>query len=66
VTELNSTVETLKALFDLGGVVVVTGMLWIVWRRLNEVTDKIIDIQTEMRLNALAAEQRDVQKRNQV
>jgi len=57
-------VEPLKALFDLGGVVVVTGMLWIVWRRLNEVTDKIIDIQHEMRLNALAAEQRDVQKRN--
>jgi len=59
-------VETLKGLFDLGGVVVVTAMLWIVWRRLNEVTDALIDIQKEMRLNALAAEQREVQNRNQV
>jgi len=56
--------DPLKQLFELGGVVVVTVMLWIVWRRLNEVTDKLIDIQTEMRLNALAAEQREVQKRN--
>jgi len=59
-------IETIKSLFDLGGVVVVTIMLWVVWRRLNEVTDQLIDIQKEMRLNALAAEQRDVQNRNQV
>jgi len=59
-------VQTLSGLFDLGGVVVVTMMLWIVWRRLNEVTDALIDIQREMRLNALAAEQRDVQKRNEI
>jgi len=59
-------VQTLSGLFDLGGVVVVTMMLWIVWRRLNEVTDALIDIQREMRLNALAAEQREVQNRNQV
>jgi len=59
-------IETIKSLFDLGGVVVVTIMLWIVWRRLNEVTDQLIDIQKEMRLNALAAEQRDVQKRNEI
>jgi len=59
-------IETIKSIFDLGGVVVVTMMLWIVWRRLNEVTDQLIDIQKEMRLNALAAEQRDVQNRNQV
>jgi len=58
-------IETLKGLFDLGGVVVVTAMLYIVWRRLNEVTDQLIDIQREMRQNALAAEQRDVQKRNE-
>lgn len=37
-------VETLKALFDVGGVVVVTAMLFIVWRRLNDVTDKLVSI----------------------
>lgn len=42
-------VENLKALFDLGGVVVVTAMLWIVWRRLNDVTDQLIDILGELR-----------------
>jgi len=47
-------VETLKALFDLGGVVVVTAMLWIVWRRLNDVTDQLIDILAELRLQSLA------------
>lgn len=47
-------VETLKALFDLGGVVVVTAMLWIVWRRLNDVTDQLIDILHELRVQTLA------------
>jgi len=46
--------ETLKALFDLGGVVVVTAMLWIVWRRLNDVTDQLIDILHELRVQTLA------------
>jgi len=59
-------VQTLSGLFDLGGVVVVTMMLWIVWRRLNEVTDALIDIQKELRLNELAAEQREVRKQNEV
>jgi len=45
--------ETLKSLFDVGGVVVVTFMLWLVWKRLNELTDKLIDILTEMRLQGL-------------
>ena len=43
-------VETLKSLFDVGGVVVVTFMLWIVWRRLNELTDRFIDILNELRM----------------
>ena len=43
-------VETLKSLFDVGGVVVVTFMLWIVWRRLNEHTDRFIDILNELRM----------------
>lgn len=47
-------VGTLKALFDLGGVVVVTAMLWIVWRRLNDVTDQLIDILGELRVQTLA------------
>lgn len=52
--------ETLKGLFDVGGVVVVTAMLWVVWRRLNEVTDRLIDIITELREANLAAHSRNV------
>jgi len=48
-------IETIKALFDVGGVVVVTVMLWIVWRRMNDVTDKLIDILTELRLQGLSS-----------
>lgn len=47
--------DTIKALFDVGGVVVVTAMLWIVWRRLNDVTDSLIDILTELRLQGLSS-----------
>lgn len=52
-------VETLKALFDVGGVVVVTAMLWIVWRRLNDVTDRLIDITQELRLQGLIPREKD-------
>jgi HAMP domain-containing protein len=48
-------VEAIKALFDVGGVVVVTVMLWIVWRRLNDVTDNLIDILSELRLQGLSS-----------
>lgn len=48
-------VETIKGLFDVGGVVVVTVMLWIVWRRLNDVTDRLIDILGELRAQSVAA-----------
>jgi len=47
-------VEAIKGLFDLGGVVVVTVMLWIVWRRLNDVTDQLINILHELRVQTLA------------
>lgn len=47
--------ETIKALFDVGGVVVVTAMLWVVWKRLNAVTDSLIDILTELRLQGLSS-----------
>lgn len=58
-------VETLKALFDLGGVVVVTAMLWIVWRRLNDVTDQLINILGELRMQTLALSTRPPEtKRN--
>jgi len=50
-------VEGLKALFDLGGVVVVTAMLWIVWRRLNDVTDRLIDILAELRAQSIVLAQ---------
>lgn len=52
--------ETLKGLFDVGGVVVVTAMLWVVWRRLNDVTDRLIDIITELREANLVAQSRNV------
>jgi len=45
--------DTLKGLFDLGGVVVVTAMLWIVWRRLNDVTDRLIDIYGELKVQSV-------------
>lgn len=44
-------VDTLTRLFDVGGVVVVTAMLYVVWRRLADVTDKLIQILWELRLN---------------
>jgi len=58
-------IEGLKALFDVGGVVVVTAMLWIVWRRLNDVTDNLIDILTELRLQGLASSRPDTTKDKQ-
>lgn len=35
---------------DVGGTVIVTAMLWVVWKRLTELTDKFIDILGEIRL----------------
>jgi len=51
------TISTLKALFDLGGVVVVTVMLYLVWQRLNAVTDSLIDILKELRVQGLTQNQ---------
>jgi len=53
------TISTLKALFDLGGVVVVTVMLYLVWQRLNAVTDSLIDILKELRVQGLVQNQVD-------
>jgi len=53
VIDQQATVDTLKALFDLGGVVVVTAMLWIVWKRLNDVTDRLIDIYVELQAQSI-------------
>lgn len=49
-------VETVKSLFDLGGVVVVTVMLWIVWRRLNDVTDRLIELVVELKAARIATQ----------
>jgi hypothetical protein len=57
-------IEALKGLFDLGGVVVVTVMLWIVWRRLNDVTDQLINILGELRVQTLALATRQPPERN--
>lgn len=45
--------EAVKTLIDLGGSAILTVMLWLVWRRLNDVTDRLIDIVTELRLQGL-------------
>lgn len=35
--------STLQAIVDTGGTAILTVMLWLVWKRLNDVTDRIID-----------------------
>ena len=52
---MDDMVGTLTALFDVGGVVVVTFMLWVVWRRLTELTDRFIDILEELRLQSIVS-----------
>lgn len=47
--ELNT--DAVKTLIDLGGSAILTVMLWVIWKRLNEVTDRLIDIADEVRLN---------------
>lgn len=42
-------------LADVGGTVIVTAMLWVVWKRLSELTDRFIDILGELRLQSLEA-----------
>lgn len=44
---------TIKDLAEVGGTVILTVMLWLVWKRLNEVTDRLIDIADEVRLNRI-------------
>lgn len=56
-----TTIDSLKALFDLGGVVVVTAMLYLVWQRLNAVTDSLIDILKELRVQGLV--QKDINEK---
>lgn len=38
------TSAALKSLVDLGGTAILTGMLYLVWQRLNTVTDRLIEI----------------------
>jgi len=45
--------ETVKALLDLGGQAVLLFILYQVWQRLNTVTDKLIDITNELRIQNL-------------
>lgn len=51
--ETDDAITAIAKLFDLGGVVVVTAMLWLVWRRLTELTDRLIEILVELRLQSL-------------
>lgn len=45
------TLTTVKTLADLGGTVIVTVMLWLVWQRLNVVTDRLLDLLAQLELN---------------
>lgn len=43
--------DSLKVLIDLGGQGILLYLLYLVWSRLNDVTDRLIDIADEVRLN---------------
>jgi len=45
--------ETVKTLVDLGGQAVLLFILYQVWQRLNTVTDKLIEITNELRIQSL-------------
>jgi len=47
------TTENLKLILDLGGQAVLLFILFQVWQRLNIVTDKLIDITNELRIQNL-------------
>lgn len=40
----DTTATTLKSIVDLGGTAILTAMLYLVWQRLNTVTDRLIEI----------------------
>lgn len=42
------TITTVKTLADLGGTVIVTAMLYLVWQRLNTVTDRLLDLLAQL------------------
>lgn len=42
------TMTTLKTIIDLGGTAIVTVMLYLVWVRLNVITDRLISILEEL------------------
>jgi len=45
--------EVIKALIDIGGQAVLLFILYQVWQRLNTVTDKLIEITNELRIQSL-------------
>lgn len=38
----------IREIADLGGTVILTVMLWLIWTRLNVLTDRLIDILAKM------------------
>jgi len=44
----DATMTTIKTIADLGGTVIVTVMLYLVWQRLNTVTDRLVEILAAM------------------
>jgi len=45
--------EVIKTLIDIGGQAVLLFILYQVWQRLNQVTDKLIEITQELRIQSL-------------
>jgi hypothetical protein len=50
---MDELLPTIQTLADLGGTVIVTVMLWVVWKRLTDLTDRFIDILGELRLQRI-------------
>jgi len=41
-------IDALKFVTDVGGTIIVTAMLYVVWQRLNEVTDNVLALLAQM------------------
>lgn len=49
-----SETEAIKTLIDLGGQAILLFLLWKVWERLTDVTDRLIDLVREVRAQSEA------------
>lgn len=61
---MDDLLKVIGVLTDLGGTAIVTVMLYVVWLRLTELTDRFIDILAEIRSQALRDELAKTTNRN--